>query len=349
MYGSYPLSPEEGQALQAKQREHSRRQRLLQVRQQEKEQAAERARRYKASLQSEACVVRHGCSELLSGWQANDTAAMLPQAQEELKDAWQTSLQQEIGQVSAQQQAALDALAASHRSAAAARERQKHQLLHKQTREQQLELHAQQRFRKALHQQHAAKQAAVHDRVNRLQRQHATRKENDEHTLLLVTQYRAGQRQEQLQQAALNAGEAARLQQGLPSAVDYRFSRMHELGVAAPVERHVGAGADGLGRDPLRAALDAADRSDGLCHVPGVLQAKCRPPAQDGPSCPIVERNMLVSHWADNVKHLYDMGHAHFALRLLQSGSNRWPPCSWMGQPQQQGRDHKHSCGFGGC
>ena len=267
MFGSYPLSLEEGQALQAKQREHSRKQRLLQVRQQEKEQAAERARRYKASLQSEAGVVRHGCSELLRGWQATDKAAMVLQAQEELKDAWQTSLQQEIGQVSAQQQAALDALAASHRSAATARERQKHQLLHKQTRQQQLELQAQQRFRKALHQQHAAKQAAVHDRVNRLQRQHATRKENDEQALLLVTQYRADQRQEQLQQAALDAGEAVRLQQGLPSAVDYRFSRMHELGMAAPVERHAGAGADGFGSDPLRAALDAADRSGGLCHL----------------------------------------------------------------------------------
>ena len=282
MFGSYPLSPEEGQALQAKQREQSRKQRLLQVRQQEKEQATERARRYKASLQSEASVVRHVCSELLRGWQATDKAAMLSQAQEELKDAWQTSLQQEIGQVSAQQQAALDALAASHRSAAVARERQKHQLLHKQTRQQQLELHAQQRFRKALHQQHAAKQAAIHDQVHRLQRQHATRKENDEQALLLVTQYRAGQRQEQMQQAALDADEAVRLQQGLPSAVDYRFSRMHELGVAAPVERHKWAGADGFGRDPLRAALDAADRSDRLCYHFSIVLTECRPPAQDG-------------------------------------------------------------------
>ncbi|KAK9813114.1 hypothetical protein WJX72_009275 [[Myrmecia] bisecta] len=235
-HGTYPLTTEEQAALKLQQQAASRKGRLLQVRQQEKVFAAQRARAYKERL--------HRCQKQIG---------------QSLQDQWEEERQTALQQLEEQHARAMDMFGEGQRAALDAMQQHYAQKQLAAAKLAAAAHTAEQRFQEAHARLQADREAAMHDEVARLQRLRDTAQAEYARAAELVAAFRAKLDSEQVAKAAADQAEAARLQRGLYSGVDFRYTRLHEMGVPKLVEKHEGAGADGEGLDVQEAAQRATD------------------------------------------------------------------------------------------
>lgn len=236
---SYKLSPDEQQALKQRVLAALRVQRLREVRAQDRRLAKERVRAYQG-----LCI---------------DSAQQL---QAQLVCLITQQREQELAVLQAQYEDALAGLAAAQQQAAvteqelALQAQQKHQLYLQRQAE------AQGRFAAALAQVRNARQAelqAVLDRVQR--RQQVMAQERGKAAGFAEQAKEAAARQVQ-RQAELNLQEEQRRRQNKVSRIDFKYSRLHELGVPHLVVNHRELPQQGA--DAASQAQQEADRYEGL-------------------------------------------------------------------------------------
>lgn len=214
----YPLTTTEINAKQAELLAKQRVKRIQQVREQEKQQALLRTQLYKEN-----------CQEL----------ARQETASSELQ--WEIDSKQALDQLQQQLQSSLAKAGAGHAAAQHARiAAAKHAEQQAAQRAQQLQL-AHQRFAQALQRQHAEQTESVHSDVARLQRITDTKAAESHRAHALAQQHRAV-----LADAALNNTPPANASwnDAVLQNIDYRQTRLHELGTAALVQRNKSKGAD---------------------------------------------------------------------------------------------------------
>ena len=209
---TYPLTASEINAKQAELLAQQRVKRIQQVRQQEKQQAQLRTQLYKEN-----------CREL----------ARQETASSELQ--WESDSRQALGVLQQQLQTSLAKKGAGHAAAQHARfAAAKHAQQQAEQRAAQLQL-AHQRFAHALHLRHAEQTAAVQSDVDRLQRMTDTKAAETQRAHALAQQHRAIRAE-----AALNSTTPAETtwNNAALQNIDYRHTRLHELGGAALVQRN---------------------------------------------------------------------------------------------------------------
>lgn len=209
---TYPLTASEINAKQAELLAQQRVKRIQQVRQQEKRQAQLRTQLYKEN-----------CHEL----------ARQETASSELQ--WESNSRRALGELQQQLQTSLAKKGAGHAAAQHARlAAAKHAQQQAQQHAAQLHL-AHQRFAHALQLRHAEQTAAVHSDITRLQRITDTKAAETQRAHALAQQHRAIQAE-----AALNSTPPADAtwNDAALQNIDYRHTRLHELGGAALVQRN---------------------------------------------------------------------------------------------------------------
>lgn len=209
---TYPFTSSEVQAKQSELQAQCRVKRLIQVRRQEKQHAQLKRQQYKEN-----------CQEV----------AVLEQAS--LGQVWQHESQQALQEL--QQQLSTSLVTAGHAQKAAHAANQTVSLLaaHRTAnRAAQLQL-AKQRFAHALQLRHAEQTAAVNADVTRLQRLSETKAAESMRAHALAQQHRAVQAEADANQAAPadTAWNEAALRH-----IDYKQTRLHELGSIVVVERN---------------------------------------------------------------------------------------------------------------
>lgn len=209
---SYPLTITEINAKQADLLARRRVKRIQQVRQQEKQQALLRTQLYKENYQ-ELARQETVSSELQ--WE-NDSRQALTNLQQQL----QTSLHRSGAGHAAAQHARL--AAAKHAEQQAAQRAAQLHLAH-------------QRFAQALQRRHAEQTEAVQSDITRLQRMTDIKAAESQRAHALAQQHRAIQAE-----AALNSIPTAdsTWNDAVLQNIDYRQTRLHELGPAALVQRN---------------------------------------------------------------------------------------------------------------
>jgi len=101
----------------------------------------------------------------------------------------------------------------------------------------------------------------------------AVRGVEDERAGILAEEQRERAAREAAAEERLEGAEAERERLGLPSLVDFRYSRLHRLGVPRVVQRHEGAGADGRGGDAAGLAREEQARGEELDAERGQVRA----------------------------------------------------------------------------
>lgn len=230
MTNTYHLSYDEQKAAKARLLAGARLQRLLQVRAQDKQLAKARSRNFK-----QVCVD--------SAQQLKDELVMLIGQQRE----------RELSQLRAQYQTALEGLATAQRDAAisaqqlAIEREEKHRLFLQREKE------AQQRFAAALSGVQAARQADLQVVLNKIQRRQDIMHQQRELASTFTEHQKQQAVQDAQQQAEVDLLEEQRRRQNKVSRIDFRYSRLHELGVPQLVVNHKELPAEGT--------LDAATQA----------------------------------------------------------------------------------------
>jgi hypothetical protein len=103
----------------------------------------------------------------------------------------------------------------------------------------------------------AAELAPFHEM---LQRRAVVQNEEARRSAAVVAQCEEAERRREVEREEGGAREREALQMGLPSTVDYRYSRLHELGVPLVVEKHKQAGPDGRGTGMTQAVQEEQAR-----------------------------------------------------------------------------------------
>lgn len=212
MTDTYPLTASEIKTKQAELLANQRIKRIQQVRQQEKQQALLRTQLYKENCQE---LARQATATSELQWE-NDSIHALAELQNQLRTSLATT-------------GAGHAAAYQAQTAAAQRAKQ-------QAQQRAAQLHiAHQRFAHALHLRHSQQTAAVQSDVTRLQRMTDTKAAESQRAHALAQQHRAEQAE-----AALNSTLPADTtwNDAALGNIDYRQTRLHELGPAALVQRN---------------------------------------------------------------------------------------------------------------
>ena len=205
---SYSFTTTEIQAKQAELQAQHRKQRLVQVRRQEKQHAELQRQQYKENCQELAGLEQASFSQ---AWHNRSTLAL-------------TELQQQLGASLAKTGQGQKAADAANQFAAV--------LAAQRTAEREARLQvAKQRFAQALQLKHLEQSTAVAADVTRLQRISDTNAAESAHAHALAQHHRAIQAE-----AATNSSlpAATNWSQAALRAIDYNHTRLHELGVTAP-------------------------------------------------------------------------------------------------------------------
>lgn len=215
MTGTYQLTHDEQKAAKARLLTKARLQRLLQVRAQNKQLAKARSRTFK-----QLCT---------------DSSQQL---REELVLLINQHKEQELAQLRAQYQAAVEGLASAQRDAAVSAQQlaiereQKHQNFLQREKE------AQQRFAAALSRVQAARQAELQVVLGQMQLRQEIMLQQRELARSFAEQQKKQQVQAAQRQEELNILEEQRRRQNQVSRIDFKYSRLHELGVPQLVVNH---------------------------------------------------------------------------------------------------------------
>lgn len=226
---SYQLSCDEQQALKQRVLATLRVQRLQQVRAQDRRLAKQRARAF-----NELCV---------------DSAQQL---QAQLIRLITQQREQELAVLKAQYEDALAGLAAAQHQAAETEQDLALQAQHKQALYLQRQAEAQQRFSSALAQVRNARQSELQAVLARVQRRQQVMAQERGKAQGFAEQARLAAARQEQRQAQLNLQEEQRRRQNKVSRIDFKYSRLHELGVPHLVVNH---------RELPQQAEDAASRA----------------------------------------------------------------------------------------
>jgi hypothetical protein len=212
---TYALSYDEQQQAKARLLAAARLQRLLQVRSQDRRLARAKSKAFQQLCGSSAQALQEQLVQLLTQ-QRNAELAMLQE----------------------QYEAALAGMASAQREAALTAQQQEQQREAKRVQYLQRQQDAQQRFAAALARVQNAREAelqAVLDKVQRRQNIMQTHRQ-------LARDFTEQQKQQAVaeaqQQAELNLQEEQRRRQNQVSKIDFRYSRLHEMGVPQLVTNH---------------------------------------------------------------------------------------------------------------
>ena len=241
---TYSFTASEIQAKQAELQANHRIARLKQVRRQEKQIAQLQRQLYKEN-----------CAELA----AREQAAA--------GQAWQQASSQALSQLQQQLSASTARAGSGQKAAQAAKQTAAEQAAQRTAqRAAQLQL-ANQRFAHALQLRHAEQTAAVSADVTRLQRISDTKAAESARAHALAQQHKAVQAEEEANSApaANPAWNGAAMRN-----IDYRHTRLHELGGAVIVERNLDKGATGR-NEAAETAVQYQARS--VTFLPLVLTA----------------------------------------------------------------------------
>lgn len=215
MTGIIQLTHDEQKAAKARLLINARLQRLLQVRAQDKQLAKARSHSF-----------RQLCDE--SAQELRGQLILLIQHQRE----------QELVHLRAQYQAAVDGLASAQRDAAVSAQQfaidreENHQMFL------QREKAAQQRFKAALARVQAAKQAELQVVLHKMQLRHGIMHQQRELAKSFTEQHKQQEAHAAQRQAELDLLEEQRRRQNQVSRIDFKYSRLHELGVPHVVVNH---------------------------------------------------------------------------------------------------------------
>ena len=205
---TYSFTTSEVQAKQAELQATYRKQRLLQVRRQDKQVAELKRQQYKENCQQLACLEQVSSGQ---AWQSQSSLAL-------------TVLQQQLGASLAKTGQGQKAAHAANQTAAV--------LAAQRTAERAAQLQlAKQRFAHALQLKHAEQSAAVAGSVNRLQRINDTIAAESARAHALAQHHRAIQAE-----AAANGSlpAATNWSESALRSIDYNHTRLHELGTTLP-------------------------------------------------------------------------------------------------------------------
>lgn len=215
MTGTYHLSYDEQQTSKARMLANARLQRLLQVRAQDKQLARARSRKFKQLCADSAEHLKQELVQLITEQRA-----------------------QELAELKAQYQAALDGLASAQRDAAitaqqlALEREQKHQQYLQREKE------AQQRFVTALARVQAAQQAELQVVLDKIKRRNEIMQQQRDLAKAFAEQQKQQAVKGAQRQAEVDMLEEQRRRMNQVSKIDFRYSRLHELGVPQVVVNH---------------------------------------------------------------------------------------------------------------
>ncbi len=233
---TYQLTTDEQERARAKAIAESRVVRLLQVRAADKRLARSRTSSYRAAVQDSAALLRQELVAILERQRAL-----------------------ELGALQAQYAAALAGIAAAHRDAPAASEREEQARVARAAAHTRSQAAANARFAAAIAQVRSAKQAELSAVLAVLAHRRDTMAAERGLAREAAVAAREAAAAHALAQDELLTAEDERRRRNLCSKVDFRYSRLHELGVAHLVVR--GGDAGGVAQeDPGAVAQDTMDR-----------------------------------------------------------------------------------------
>lgn len=245
------LSALEAEEARKRHLRETRMARLLQVRQQAKDIAEQRRRDYKDRL-------RRGLHDF----------------QEDLKAEFERDRSAQLAQLEALHHAAITQLGAAHRDAAAAAEEDTAARF-----EREIQAVAHRRLARDRGAQAEGHERAVRAEIDRPMAELRERKELVRETemsraLGLIAAYREQMVREREDRARIEAENALRRRQHRPLVTDYRYTRLHDLGMRELVRRHAGeeGGVDGKGTDLGTALRGEGARAEDARRMEGELQ-----------------------------------------------------------------------------
>lgn len=246
---TYRLSQDEQQALKQRVLAAVRVQRLKEVRAQDRQLAKQRTRAFQ-----DLCV---GSAQQLQA----QLIALITQQRE-----------RELACLKAQYEEAVAGLASAQRQAAETEQELELQAQHRQQLYLQRQAEAQERFSAALTQVRNARQSELQAVLDRVQRRQQVMVQERGKARGFAEQVREAAARNAAQQAEINLQEEQRRRQNQFSRIDFKYSRLHELGVPQLVVNHRGL------PQQQQHTLDAATRAQveaARCVLLGFLKAGC--------------------------------------------------------------------------
>jgi hypothetical protein len=215
MPASYQLTYSEQQEAKAKELAARRLHRLLQVRAQDKQLSKSRARNYQALC-----------------------AASCDQLRQDLINVLEQQRRQELEQLQADYAQAVANLGRAQKDAAIAAEREEVQRESKRKLLVRRQEEAQMRFSQAIARIRTAKHAQLQTLMEQLERKKNVMQQERDLSRQFAAQHKEAAVLKAQQEAYLNKQEEERRKRNLYSQVDFKYSRLHELGVSHLVKNH---------------------------------------------------------------------------------------------------------------
>lgn len=237
-HGRLALNWQEAEELRLRQLAETRKQRLLQVREQANQQSQQKLRSYQQQRQALSKVK---LAELKNDWEISKERALVG-----LRQIRDSSLQQ---------------VGTSHICAAQALSQNSGRRQQKMAETAGHNRAAMERHSAAMAAEAAERMAAAEARKEMLARQDKVRKMELQRSFAAVAESSRRVRELAAKQEETQQREKELMAQGLPSGIDFKYTRLHELGMPEVVERHYGAGCDGHGKGMLAAVAYETERS----------------------------------------------------------------------------------------
>ena len=183
---------------------------------------------------------------------------------EEMQGQWERTRQQRLQELEAQRDASLKRIGSGHRSA--------HTTLQANLERAKLNLEqtaarnaaAMARHTEAMAEQAERLKAEAAPRLEMLERKSGVKEVEAQRSMAAVADLGRRMRERAAERLEEGRRDAAALAKGLPSTIDFKYSRLHGQGMPQMVEQHVNAGADGRGLPVEAAVMDETQR----CWLP---------------------------------------------------------------------------------